>query len=73
MAGKHERTFLAVKPDGVQRGLVGEVLKRFEERGYKIVALKMIHVSFLLVSNFCYDWILCGSSKYLIQVPSILI
>jgi len=65
MAGKHERTFLAVKPDGVQRGLVGDVLKRFEQRGYKIVALKMIHVSFLRVSNFCYCLISSGSSKYI--------
>ena len=42
---KSERTFIAVKPDGVQRGLVGEVIKRFETRGYKLVALKMIHPS----------------------------
>jgi len=37
-----ERTFIAVKPDGVQRGLVGEVIKRFETRGYKLVAIKLI-------------------------------
>jgi len=30
-----------VKPDGVQRGLVGEIIKRFEERGYKLVGLKL--------------------------------
>ena len=36
-----ERTFVAVKPDGVQRGLVGEVIKRLETKGYKIVAMKM--------------------------------
>ena len=34
---KHERTFIAVKPDGVQRGLVGEVVSRFEAKGYKLV------------------------------------
>jgi nucleoside-diphosphate kinase len=39
---KTERTFIAVKPDGVQRGLVGEILGRFEKRGYKLVALKML-------------------------------
>jgi nucleoside-diphosphate kinase len=38
-----ERTFLAVKPDGVQRGLIGEILARFEKKGFKIVGLKMIH------------------------------
>jgi len=36
-----ERTFIAVKPDGVQRGLVGEITKRFEQRGYKLVAAKL--------------------------------
>ncbi|KAI9292250.1 NDK-domain-containing protein [Neoconidiobolus thromboides FSU 785] len=36
-----ERTFIAVKPDGVQRGLVGEIISRFEKRGYKLVALKV--------------------------------
>ena len=36
-----ERTFLAVKPDGVQRGLVGDIIARFEKRGYKLVGLKM--------------------------------
>ncbi len=40
-----ERTLIIVKPDGVQRGLVGEVLGRFERRGVKIVGLKMIQVS----------------------------
>ncbi len=40
-----ERTFIAIKPDGVQRGLVGEILQRFERRGYKIVALKCVQVS----------------------------
>jgi len=36
-----ERTFIMVKPDGVQRGLVGEIIKRFENRGFKLIALKM--------------------------------
>lgn len=36
-----ERTFIAIKPDGVQRGLVGEIIKRFEQRGYKLVAMKL--------------------------------
>ncbi len=39
---KKERTFVAVKPDGVQRGLVGEVIKRFEKVGLKLVAMKML-------------------------------
>ncbi len=39
-----ERTFVMVKPDGVQRGLLGKILERFEERGMKICALKMIKI-----------------------------
>jgi nucleoside-diphosphate kinase len=39
-----ERTLVLVKPDGVQRGLVGEILGRLERTGLKLVALKMIHV-----------------------------
>ena len=39
-----ERTLIIVKPDGVQRGLVGEIVGRFEGRGLKIVALQMQHI-----------------------------
>lgn len=38
---KEERTFVLVKPDGVKKGLIGEVIKRFEQRNLKIVALEM--------------------------------
>ncbi len=40
-----ERTLLLVKPDGVQRGLVGRILTRFEEKGLKIAALKVMRIS----------------------------
>ena len=40
-----EKTFVMVKPDGVQRGLVGEVIFRLERRGLKLVAAKFIPVS----------------------------
>ena len=39
---KTEQTFIAIKPDGVQRGLVGPILSRFENRGFKLVALKLV-------------------------------
>ncbi len=39
-----ERTFLMVKPDGVQRRLIGKIIQRIEEKGLKIVALKMIRI-----------------------------
>ena len=42
---KIDRTFIIVKPDGVQRGLIGEVLSRFERRGMKIVAMKMMNIT----------------------------
>jgi len=38
---KEEKTFVMVKPDGVRKGLIGEVIKRFEQRDLKIVALEM--------------------------------
>ena len=40
-----ETTLILVKPDGVQRGLVGEVIGRLERKGLKIAGLKMVHVS----------------------------
>lgn len=36
-----ERTYIMAKPDGVQRNLVGEIIGRFEKKGYKLVALKV--------------------------------
>ncbi len=46
-----ERTFAMVKPDGVQRGLVGEIITRIEKRGLKIVALKMVKPSLEHIQN----------------------
>jgi nucleoside-diphosphate kinase len=40
-----ERTLVIIKPDGVQRGLVGEITQRFEKRGFRIAAMKMVQVS----------------------------
>lgn len=39
-----QRTLVLVKPDAVQRGLIGEVIKRLEQRGLKVVAMKLIHM-----------------------------
>jgi len=46
-----ERTFCMIKPDGVRRGLVGEILSRFEKKGIRIVALKLMRVSFDLAEE----------------------
>ncbi|KZT57297.1 nucleoside diphosphate kinase [Calocera cornea HHB12733] len=45
MPNNAERTYIMVKPDGVQRGIVGEIIARFEKRGFKLVALKMVHAT----------------------------
>lgn len=44
MSHHDERTFAMIKPDAVQRGLIGEVLSRFEERGLKMVAGKFVQL-----------------------------
>lgn len=40
-----EKTFIMVKPDGVQRGLIGEIVQRFEKKGYQLVGAKLMDVS----------------------------
>ena len=42
--GNDERTFIMIKPDGVQRGLCGDIIKRFEQKGFKLVAMKFMQV-----------------------------
>lgn len=39
---KHERTLVIIKPDGIQRTLIGEIIKRYEQSGLKLVGLKML-------------------------------
>lgn len=43
--GVNERTFVAIKPDGVQRRLVGEIIRRFERKGLQLVGMKLLQVS----------------------------
>lgn len=40
-----ERTYLMIKPDGVQRGLIGEIIRRYEAKGFTLVGLKLMSVS----------------------------
>jgi len=42
---KEEKTFVLIKPDGVRKGLLGEIVKRIEQRDMKVVALEMFHAS----------------------------
>lgn len=44
-----------VKPDGVQRGLVGEIIKRFEQRGFQLLAMKMVQPSQAMLEEHYQD------------------
>lgn len=52
---KNERTYIMVKPDGVQRGLIGEIIKRFEQKGFKLVAMKFTQPSEELLAQHYAD------------------
>lgn len=52
---KNERSFIMVKPDGVQRGLIGDIIKRFEQKGFKLVAMKFMQASEELLSQHYAD------------------
>ncbi|VVB08766.1 unnamed protein product [Arabis nemorensis] len=45
LAAEMERTFIAIKPDGVQRGLISEIISRFERKGFKLVGIKVVSPS----------------------------
>uniref|UniRef100_A0A803KEL4 Nucleoside diphosphate kinase n=1 Tax=Xenopus tropicalis TaxID=8364 RepID=A0A803KEL4_XENTR len=55
VAGVCERTLIAVKPDGVQRKLVGEIIKRFEQRGFTLVGLKLLQASEGILAEHYHD------------------
>ena len=46
-----EKTFIMVKPDGVQRGLIGEVVSRFEKKGFTLAGAKLMQISTELAEN----------------------
>eukprot|EP00737_Agarophyton_chilense_P003199 gb/GEZJ01003717.1/.p1 GENE.gb/GEZJ01003717.1/~~gb/GEZJ01003717.1/.p1 ORF type:complete len:154 (-),score=29.07 gb/GEZJ01003717.1/:417-878(-) len=50
-----EQSFIMIKPDGVQRGLVSEIIGRFERRGYKLVAMKLIKPTLKLAEEHYAD------------------
>ena len=52
---KSERTYIMVKPDGVQRGLIGDIVKRFEQKGFKLVAIKFTQPSKDLLAKHYAD------------------
>jgi nucleoside-diphosphate kinase len=48
----HSRTAVLVKPDGLQRGLIGEIISRFERKGLKLVGLKMVNMTDEMLSEW---------------------
>lgn len=70
-----ERTFCLVKPDGVQRGLVGEIVRRFEQRGLQLVALKMVRITRQLAEEYYADHqgkpFFAGLVEYVTSGPSV--
>jgi nucleoside-diphosphate kinase len=48
---KEEKTFVLIKPDGVRKGLIGEIIKRFEQRDLKVVALEMFQATLKEMDN----------------------
>lgn len=51
MEEKFEKSLIILKPDALQRNLIGEVIGRFERKGLKIIGLKMLHVSDILIEE----------------------
>ena len=70
-----ERTFCLVKPDGVQRGLVGEIVRRFEARGLQLVAMKLIRISRELAEQYYAEHrgkpFFPGLVEYVISGPAV--
>ncbi|WP_124055072.1 nucleoside-diphosphate kinase [Arcanobacterium ihumii] len=50
-----EQTLILVKPDGVQRGLIGEILRRIESKGYEIKAMKMLDATEELLAKHYHE------------------
>jgi len=48
---KEEKTYLMIKPDGVRKGLIGEIIKRLEQRDLKVVALEMFQPTYEQLDN----------------------
>ncbi len=71
-----ERTLIIVKPDAVQRGLTGEIIKRFEQRGLKIIGMKLLQMSKELAEKH-YDVhrerpFFAGLVDYIISAPVVV-
>lgn len=48
---QHEKSLIIIKPDAIQRNLVGEIISRFERKGLKIIGMKMMHLTDVLLTE----------------------
>ncbi|KAK9449999.1 nucleoside diphosphate kinase [Limtongia smithiae] len=68
-----EQTFIAIKPDGVQRGLISPIISRFEKKGYKLVGIKLTNASEELLKEHYADLqtkpFFPGLVKYMLSGP----
>jgi nucleoside-diphosphate kinase len=62
-----EETFIMIKPDGIQRGLLGKIISRFEKKGLKLIALKMMHIDKNLAEEHYFEHIEKPFYKSLIE------
>ncbi len=71
-----ERTLSIIKPDGVAKGLIGEVIKRFEQAGFRIVAMKMVHMSKEQAEEFYHEHrgrpYFEGFTEFMVSGPSVV-
>jgi nucleoside-diphosphate kinase len=71
-----ERTLIIIKPDAINRGLIGEVVHRFERKGLKIVGMKMVHLSEKILeehySHLASKPFFSSIKKFMRSAPSIL-
>lgn len=66
-----ERTFIMIKPDGVQRGLIGKIISRFEKKGFKLVAMKFMQV-INLIKRSCLFFFCSNRDADLININYII-
>jgi nucleoside-diphosphate kinase len=77
MATSKEKTLIILKPDALQRGLLGEIINRFERKGIKIIGMKMMKMSNLLLDKHYAEHkgkhFLPKLKKFMMSLPVILI
>lgn len=77
MSKVREQTYIMIKPDGVQRGLVGKIIDRFEKKGFKLVALKLMTPTEELLKSHYSDLstkpFFAGLIKYMMMGPVVCI